>query len=358
MIEAIPAGSPGFVSPADYAQSIDVRPEIPPDFDPLSLGPDERTALLREYKLPAEPDDPELHAFWEALFYPPLTYVTGALTAPPKELQDLPARQRPPFARVAKRTHQQSSGHWSGASIIARDGRMLTDVMATWVVPSPRVPQSALALDPGAGVQEFGSSCWVGLDGQRAYPDSTLPQMGTEQSVNKPGLPRGEAVRVWFQWWPMRELTVEPLPVRPGDRVYCWLTAVSYTRVRCVIKVVSGSEGRLMRFFADAPNVKYSPPLIPVYAPKISGATAEWVTEAQTDPQTQDIIPLANTGTVTFQDCYAMSAFDPSGERRAEKLIAPKLLRVYKIADNPSRRVTITTAHRPAPDAVETTFVG
>ena len=32
---------------------------------------------------------------------------------------------------------------------------------------------------------EYKSSCWVGLDGQRAYADSTLPQIGTEQSINK-----------------------------------------------------------------------------------------------------------------------------------------------------------------------------
>jgi hypothetical protein len=218
--------------------------------------------------------------------------------------------------------------------------------MAKWKVPFIKVPDD---MDPR---DEYKNSSWVGLDGQRAYVNSTLPQIGTEHSINKGGVEAPPAAAVWFQWWPMDEMLVPDtaLSVKPEDHVYCWLTAVSYTRVRCIIKVVSNpGKGkpihRLMRFYADAPLIKFSPPEIPEYAPKISGATAEWITEAPTSKAKQKILPLPDFGTVTFQDFYAYSAYRPGGETRVEPLVGLALTQAYVIEND--RRVTVSRVEQP-----------
>ena len=340
---------------------------IPRDFKPIV----EEAARLQFFDLPAMPrqdDEPDLFRFWNALFSDPLEFVHGDLSyaAPPTaNFQTVGA--------VAQRTRQLSSLNWSGASITPRDGGMFTDVFATWTVPEVQVPPA------GDEHIQYKSSCWVGLDGQRSYPDSTLPQIGTEHGINKPTLPEGDHYSVWIQWWPIPELTIAGLPVTHGERVFCWLTAISYTRVRCIIKIAN-DIGRTQRFYLDAPRINYTPPLLECIQARISGATAQWIAEAPTNSQTEQIFPLPDYGTVTFEQCHAISARDPRTvtedflaedplnpppPARLEDLIGPTLIHMYKVVRAPGRRVTISKGERPVNiiagvehiDRVKTTFV-
>ena len=328
---------------------------IPEDFRPLELAPEDREYLLRRYDLPEEPAaGTSLYTFWKELFSPPLSFHHGDLSFadPPP---DDPVRT---IRMVFAGTRQQSSLNWSGASINARDGRMFTDVLATWKVPKVDFPEH------GDRRAEYKSSCWVGLDGQRAYFNSTLPQIGTEQGINKVRPDSGPHASVWVQWWPLDELTIRTLPVVFGDRVYCWLTATEPTRVRCIIKVVPTAyseeppggvprvPGRLQRFYLDSPKLplayqtQNAAQARVVFPTRISGATAQWITEAPTSRRTKQIFPLPKYTPVTFEQCHALSATGPGRDTRLESLIAPTLSRIYKIQDN--RRVTVSVGTRPS----------
>ena len=104
----------------------------------------------------------------------------------------------------------------------------------------------------------------------------------------------------------------------------------------------------LKRFCVDAPTYQYDlPPEIP-HPARISGATAEWITEAPTSKATGMILPLPNYTVVEFKHCYALSADEPLASYEVEPLIGPTLTRMYKVVGAPGRRVTISIAERPA----------
>jgi hypothetical protein len=338
MIEILPGSEPQYLLDVN---TLTAALPIPASFDPLALPPSVRPTLLAALDLPAEPDpatQPALHAFWTELFSPPLTFVSGHLISP--QPSTLP---KVVFSRAPVRTRQQSSSNWSGASLVARDGRMFTDVMAKWRVPNIAVPASASATD------EHKCSCWVGLDGQRFYPNATLPQIGTEQVINEGNVSAPAACNAWFQWWPMGVMLIPQniLPLAFGDLVYGWLTATSYRCVRAVIKVVNPAltTGYLMRIRAHVPPTAFTFPPNVAYDAKIAGATAEWVTEAPTGITTRQILPLPDYGRVCFESCFALSALEPQSPYRSEPLIGPSIMSIFSVQD--SRRQTLSKGDRP-----------
>ena len=333
---------------------------IPADFKPLALDGQARRDALTLHDLPSEPDaaDDDVHQFWTELFSEPLEFDDGDLS-----YSTPPASNYQTIGSALGATRQQSSLNWSGASITPRNGLMFTDVMAKWAVPVVTVPVG------GASDIEYKSSCWVGLDGQRSYADSTLPQLGSEQGINKNGMITPPAASVWFQWWPMDETTITTMPVAFEDTVFAWVTAVSPTMVRCIIKVrhtpppPGVATGKTRRFFAFAPPISYTIPPKVAHSPRISGATAQWITEAPTNKSTNQIFPLPRYGTVTFQHCYAFAAEGPLlPPFRVQRLIGPTRTRMYKVDSSPVQRVTISTAARdglvPGLNEVTTTFTG
>jgi hypothetical protein len=360
MIEAIPGSQEAFLAAIKTLNP--VGPPVPPMQGPDQFG----------YYSPLKPDGqaPEgLQAFWkEILSISDLGVSETAIAV--GDLRTLGVPVDPdqwPLYRTLQRKRTvprpprlQSSGNWSGASLSARDGRMFTDVMASWEIPSVKASR------PGGEHDSYACSCWVGFDGQRSYSNSTLPQIGTEQTLNKPGGLRAEEALVWFQWWPMGQMEITNLPVQPKDRIYCWLSAVSKTRIRCLIKVKPGPQNsdktvRTVRFFVDAPDVRYTSPDIEKYAPTIWGATAEWVTEAPTNTATGELQNVPNFTVVEFQQCYAISRTMPlDRDQRVEDLTSPRLIQMYKIEN--FRRLNISKVERPtdglALDILRTAFVG
>lgn len=323
---------------------------IPSAFRPLTAG----AIALVDFTLPPEPDpvaQPDVHAFWTELFSPPLTFVSGPLAYDPNLA---PRRPRPVFRRLPARARQQSSNNWSGASLLARDGRMFTNVMAKFQVPNVVAP---VGKDPAA---EYRNSCWIGLDGQRFYGDATLPQIGIEQAINRDGVAASPDCIAWFQWWPMHALFIPRavLRVDPGDTVYCWLTAVSYTQVAAIIKVVNLADprGDLMRIVANTPPIRFEFPPTVDYTPKISGATAEWVTEAPTSIISEQIFPLPIYGQVRFDHCYALSALQPGDPYRLEPLIGQTIMNVFEIVDGVRSTTSQSVPPRllPGPNTVVT----
>ncbi|MDH3664315.1 MAG: G1 family endopeptidase, partial [Alphaproteobacteria bacterium] len=165
---------------------------VPPDgFDPLTASSDE----LRDFGLPLPPNEqthPALYEFWRRMYgLPPLKFIPISFSF--KGFEQLSAiihrRQALGF-----RTRRQTSPNWSGAYIKPRDGEVFTEIWGQWQVPGPAVPPTAAM----AG-SYYRCSTWIGLDGQRRYYQSSLPQIGTAQSINDAtGQLEFDA---WWQWW-------------------------------------------------------------------------------------------------------------------------------------------------------------
>ena len=166
--------------------------------------------------------------------------------------------------------------------------------------------------------------------------------------INKNGLPSLPKASLWIQWWPQPVFIIPTMTVNFSDRVYCWLTADSLTSVRCIFAVKPPlGLGLVQVWYMLAPVIDFDPPPISGYQAKISGATAEWITEACTNEATNQIFPLPNYTKVQFEQCYAISRPDPLGPGRLERLIGPTRINMYKVINTPGERVTISTGKRP-----------
>src|SRR6266511_3732746 len=155
-------------------------------FAPLHEGLNPLTAPaqdLADAGYPPRPDEvtqPELYASWNAGFGQAPTYEEVEFSLPfPEE----PLSYGGSTSAALGRSHREASSNWSGAYITPRNGEMFTQVAALWYVPTVTPPPG------GSLTATYGSSTWIGLDGQRSYFNSTLPQIGTGQFYNRPSVP-------------------------------------------------------------------------------------------------------------------------------------------------------------------------
>lgn len=323
-------------SPKDGGETIAPRQSriqtfgVPPDnFDP-STEPDSR---LTRYGLPtlnAMASNPMATAFRRAFLQrrrngPPLRFMS-ALPAPGV------ARDATVIQRAAPTTQPaQKSVNWSGGYLSARGGHRFVSVMADWVVPTVSPP-------PGGTAMEYHSSTWVGLDGQKFYLDSSLPQIGTKQRCGA-GLPGECEYYAWFQWWARGQETPEEpllLPVNPGDTISAIIRVFGEDSVICNLKNVT-QDIMLEAFRAWAP-----PPC------RISGATAEWIMERPSPPASDgwEAYALPVYTPFAFTGCVAESSPLGSDTLHDRDLESARLIRMYEIVTSPPGTRTISTAHR------------
>ena len=258
---------------------------------PVPEGPYDFSAaapqLLTDFGLPPKPDaaHPLRLKAWERGFGKPVALQPFMFDA---ELVDriekteyrLLHRQADEI-RVVE-TRFESSSNWSGAYITANHNRRFLQIWGAWTIPVE------MQLPPGPFQGPHGEtyvcSNWIGLDGQRRYLDSSLPQIGTQSTLQGDGTTTAEA---WVQWWARGGLNDPPilLPVgfvSPGDDVLCVLTALSPQTVIFVMVNLSATP------WPTAIAVKGSAPLVTLpngttVEPTIAGATAEWIVERPED---------------------------------------------------------------------------
>jgi hypothetical protein len=302
-----------------------------PGFDPLKASAEE----LRAFGLPV-PDD-----------HPPgspgniarLKFLTGPELDKPVQFVPAVSDERPyPYPQYLATVSLGVPGHpwptggsnnWSGGFVTPRGGD-ITFLEGYWTVPAVTAP--AGGVDP-----EYYSSTWIGLDGQRSYRDSSLPQIGTMQVFTAA---TGVATYfAWYQWW--AKGTLMPwyplaLPVDAGHEVYAILTVLNPTTVRFNIKNVT------LNVFLGAFDVA-----IPT-AGIVSGATAEWIMERPTplggDPWYP--YPLPAYENFSFMECRAESmAPDGSGPTTIDLELA-RLIRMNEITKAPPGVRTISVAKK------------
>ncbi|MFN8524562.1 MAG: G1 family glutamic endopeptidase [Chloroflexota bacterium] len=313
-------------------------------FNPHDASP----AELTRNNLPLGPSaglPPELEGFWNSMF-------TGAgLFRHGRNQEDFELVQTGPnnsqaTGRLQFGSRREWSLNWSGAYVKPRGGLMITDVLGAWTVPDVRSP---VGEDPAAN---FRSSMWIGLDGQRQYANSTLPQLGTAHHVNQPGAP-GQTVTSWIQWWPHLPLKIKDFAVAPGDRMLAWLTVLDETRVRMLLK--NDTENALAGWVMTAPTVKdaaYFP--APIQA-RVSGATAEWVLERPSVGDPPVFSQLANFSGTTFgavagvertpavfTECWYGMATEPGAPIVVRDTRCARSIGMYQLTGNPRRKVRLS----------------
>ncbi len=328
---------------------------IPPeDFDLMTASASE----LQAFGIPPRPDptDAALYDVWFDFFGIRPEFVQADIEVKDDEFQ--PATRESQVA-PALSTRFETSKNWCGAFIEPTHGTVFVQVSGRWVVPIPEVP-----LDDGPGV--YACSTWVGLDGQRRYLDSSLPQVGTWQAVT---LSNGGITTIetyaWFQWWARNLPGTQPgviknVPVAPGDHVRCMVRVWEQNVAVFYIKNVR--TGRLTNFGVEAPRLDLGNGRFHQY--KISGATAEWIMERPTpldDPNS--LYGLADYGHTDLLDCHASEA-DPTlpgwpwlvGRDRI--LRGERLIRMCETLHNPMRIALSSMSERLDDTSVRTTYGG
>jgi hypothetical protein len=316
----------------------------PPD-DPKFTPWRASAAELAKYRFPEEPDrpaQPGLHRLWQEFLAPPedgiFTGVQGAL-APFGAVVVSPRR-----ASAAPRLRKESSGNWSGAYAKPARGASFRRVFGHWTVPKVSPPGNA------APNTSYVSSTWIGLDGQRQYRHSSLPQVGSEQIAGQRPPGRLRDYNLWVQWWERDDLGLPMVlthPLKDGDAVRTILTVLSPTLVRFHLRV---NDVFIAAIDLPAPSSAETPPV----EYRVSGATAEWIME-RPSPLVAPGIPgppyeLPVFGEADLFGCVA-EAVDPFGRQSEFDLNPGHLITMKGALAAPRRRRRLVTATSHAAQA-------
>ena len=309
-------------------------------FDPSIASP----ALLREYGLPPRPDpnsQPLLRQVWNRGFGAPLTlkqfqFDRGLVEATNYRLHFRQADELP-FAQ----TRFETSLNWSGAYVSANRDRQFVQIWGVWRIPDNlRLPPAPFQGPSGI---DYMCSNWIGLDGQRLYFDSSLPQIGTSSTLPAGGRPA--TAQAWTQWW-ARGMKTVPVPlglmVAPGNRVLSVLTAWDPQTVILVMVNLSTMQAQAVE--VTAPPVTLSDGTIAT--PEIAGATAEWIVERPRIPGKKELYNFPDYGHSEFDFCIAVE-----GEGvdifslfagLPMQLQAARRIRMFEVLFNPARTAFIS----------------
>lgn len=218
---------------------------------------------------------------------------------------------------------------------------MVVAIAGRWAVPSLAQPPSPQEQAGPNAV--YACSTWIGLDGQRLYLNSSLPQIGTTQTLTMTnGMPTDVSAQAWFQWWD-RPISAPPanlsIPVAPGDKVACLLWVLAPSSVGMyMFNLTSGQIAQPV--IASAPKVGGT-------ELTVSGATAEWIMERPTELGSTIMYPFPDYATTDFLDCIALTGLGPTTMPGSFKdLKTARFIRMYDTLANGTRTQFISMAHK------------
>jgi hypothetical protein len=359
-----------------------------PDLDPRREEV-QTQAALEHHGLPPKPDrhaQPRRRAFWDRMFsrhnskdgvtfvdakigfeFEPTPEDPLATTVSPMSSSSIQPNRGGKDPRSTGSVLAEANLNWSGASVTARDGRMFTQVHGSWIVPRVSPPGAVEPsgedepADADASFKEYRCSTWIGLDGQRRYDHASLPQIGTSQFIKVTS--SGDVTSttgVWWQWWlrdaPNPLPILLPLPVDPGDEMMASLFVVDSTHVKYLI--ANRTKGIICTPFTEETPTSYLPSSVRAGAARVSGATAEWITERPMNWVTGEVFDLPDYGTVTFRDCLVVSGQAPGVDEREEQPSGAQLFRMYDLLRNPYRSTVISGARRERDGSFTTQYLG
>jgi hypothetical protein len=315
-------------------------PVPPPRFNPVTASP----AQLSEFGLPPRPDpvtQPLLRRIWDRGFGAPLTLVEFRLDERLIEGTTYRPQLRQANEQPIAETRFETSSNWSGAYITANRGKVFLQIWGVWTIPSN------LQLPPpqfrGPAGIDYICSNWIGLDGQRFYLNSSLPQIGTLSQLQANGTTIAQA---WTQWWARGIANTVPVPlglgVAPGTQVLSVLTAIDSRTV--ILVMVNLSTMTAMPAMATAPPVQL--PDGTTATPEIAGATAEWIVERPAIPGQPTRYNFPDYGHTEFDLCVAVES--DSVDIAAlfggtlQDLRRARRIRMFDLLQNPERTAFIS----------------
>ena len=317
-----------------------------PGFDPLTAPVKD----LETYGIMPRPDpqQQELFAAWLRIFAPPMTLVAPAykVVHDTWQLNTSQARQSNLSAGASRFA---PSSNWSGAFIVPTQDTMFVLVAGLWIIPSLQMPPPAFQ---EANATSYVCSTWVGLDGQRRYLDSSLPQIGTMQTLTlNQFAPPAVSAQAFFQWWDRENggdfLLLGGLPVQTGDLMLGAIWAIGPQKAIGYLRNIS--TGQMVIAGATAPPVQLNGQWL---TPAIAGATAEWILERPTIFHQTDLYPFPDYGTMSFSSCWAGAATVPGPPQSIHNLATARFIRMYDRLADPQRTVWISMADRQSDTAV------
>ena len=305
-------------------------------------------ALDPAYGLPPPPGrgaPAALREMWGRIFGAELCLMPFVLPATPL-LDPVRIRQREQLT-LSTPGHTEDSGNWAGAFATANGSKHLGTMLGTWQVP-PK-----LTIPVGKNDADYSCSIWIGLDGQRRYFDSSLPQIGTLTQF--PDGKRDDFA--WVQWWERdstaNNFTRLALPVAPGNRIGAFLHVVDPTRVWFVIVNLSLLPVR------QAVAFRVSAPL-GGRQPVVFGGTAEWVLERPSHVSLTTKLDLPDFGQCHLEGLALQTTQigAPLYEGDVRDMSSARMIRMLELRPDPPRTAIIAMPHRAGPTGVNVTCGG
>jgi hypothetical protein len=336
-------------------QRVEKFPSPPPTLNLLSAS----QAELHHYGLPPRPNSSrqtELFTLWCSFFVPRPNFVDPDLV----QIKDnftvmLRQAPTPASAAVSPVTRYETSPNWCGAYVEANNNKVFVQVSGRWTVPRPSPPLNVV------DSHEYACSAWVGLDGQRRYLDSSLPQIGTWHSFLSARSPPVQTY-AWVQWW-AREVSdnfpyqIQGVPVSVGDPVIAMVRVWETSRALFYLKNLR--TNLLTRFGVEAPIAQAAGGGQHRY--RISGATAEWILERPRKLNSTDLFPLADFDNIEFVHCHAVEANPtlpgwPAIAGADQVLPGARFIRLFEAAVNRTRFLSMPW--RTSDTSVRVTYGG
>ncbi len=329
----------------------------PPCADPSNWDPYE----LVYHGLPRKPDpdsDPDQFSAWMNVFGRELCFVkySGKVMNPNRIPVDvaIPATSGP---LVASAGHFGTSPNWSGASLVATSSKTFRQIYGQWQVPAIRDPA-------GGHATTYECATWIGLDGQRQYPDSTLPQVGTLQKLDHHHHDAHMVVEAWTQWWVANDADTRPVqilgfPIAPGDSIAAVLTVLGEHAVLCNLINQSKDPPAIVAVHVTAPPRPDARPRKDGSSPRfaVAGATAEWVLERPADINNPSVLQgFPCYDPTTFTSCLAVEGGLPGADATARNLATARLIRMYEVRCDPPSIAYISMPARAGEAAVTLTY--
>jgi hypothetical protein len=320
---------------------------LTPEIHDMSTAADQ---TLEDFGLPPRPPQiaREHHALWMATFarkmrFSPFEFAEEQLLAETFE-PDFRRSSYGPAVPGYGSGRIGGSQNWSGAYTEPSDGRTFAQVWGQFNVPVVQPPDAAVTPGPGK-TSEYHCATWIGLDGQRRYFDSSLPQIGTDQyvTVDSTGAPT-PSTRAWVQWWARDDdgsvngigpvpIPKSCFPVEQGDQIGCILQVVNQHHVRLIIINYTPKSPdevpNVVVVCAKAPTATLPGGIKRQYT--VTGATAEWVMERPMDLESHKLQGFPIYATTKFISCFAMESFDGNSHLVFRDLSSPKFIRMFEV---------------------------
>lgn len=175
--------------------------------------------------------------------------------------------QARPRVHVGRGTSSNWSGYAAETNLTTPANNAVSDVVGSWQVPFV------------TGSVNAWSSAWVGIDG---YSSGSVEQIGTDSDTTR----KGQSYYAWWEMYPNPSFIISGFAVNPGNLITARVHYIGSNQY--VLSINNSSTGGSFQTTQTLAAARSS---------------AEWVMEAPSSGN--NILPLANFGTINFSGCSA-----------------------------------------------------